>query len=386
MLTILFGVFLISFFLLMLKRKTHLSLHAILLIGLLVRVLFIILSSNLSNFDLDSYRIVGELTQEKINIYPTPAMVRHPYLPVMLYLEAVSLFFGDYSVIFLKSIFSLFDLAIGYLVFKATKNSHLAFLYILNPVSIFTASIHGQFDAIPLLFLLASAMMISKDKIRNFIAGLCLSFAITVKTWPVLFILPFFKKVIFPVNMRSFILAMLLLLSVFLFPIFVVLIYSFIFNSKPLAILYVLKNYQPVYGVYGLSLLTKQVFHLESIADVTRLMRIFLGLFIGFHFLLKNKNIFQQIFYFMIFLLTFSPVFGQQWLSWPIPFFLLAKEKDFGIYTVVVGLYMLANFSLWQGLIKKPFPTYVGVIVWGMIFWLLVKRVPSLLRQRSRRP
>lgn len=374
MLIILLGILLVIFFLFALKHKIRLSLGMILFIGLVLRAIFIIVSFNFTNFDLESYRIIGELTLDKTNIYPAPAMIRYPYLPLMLYVEALSRFFGDYSSIFLKSIFSLFDLGVGYLIFKATKNKHLTLLYVINPVSIFTASVHGQFDAIPLFYLLASAILISKDRVRSLLAGLSLSLAITVKTWPLLFILAFVKKT------RSF----FFLLPIFLIPLLVILIYSLLYRSSPYEIFRVLKNYQPVYGVYGLSLLTKQVFRLESIADVARLIRIFLILFIGFNLFLKIKNIFKQIYYLMIFILTFTPVFGQQWLSWVIPFFLLAKEKDYGIYSAVVGIYMLTNFALWQGLVKEPFPIIMGVIVWVTIFFIFLKRIPSLLDQKLR--
>ncbi|MCS7092822.1 MAG: hypothetical protein NZL96_00075 [Patescibacteria group bacterium] len=69
----------------------------IIFIGGLLRLTVILLSREVSNYDLNSYFRVGQAVIDRVNIYPDIASRHHPYLPLFLYLEGLAyLFFRVY--------------------------------------------------------------------------------------------------------------------------------------------------------------------------------------------------------------------------------------------------------------------------------------------------
>jgi hypothetical protein len=72
---------------------------------------------------------------------------------------------------------------------RAGRASPLApWLYAVHPVSLLVGSVHGQFDAVPLLFLLLAVEALARE--RRDASALALSAAIATKSFPVL-VLPF---------------------------------------------------------------------------------------------------------------------------------------------------------------------------------------------------
>ncbi|MDO8741735.1 MAG: hypothetical protein Q7J11_01155, partial [Candidatus Roizmanbacteria bacterium] len=126
-------------------------------IALFIRLICLYLFRNVTNYDLQSYLQVGELTLKSINIYPDVANLHHPYLPFFLYLEAFAFYFKRFAIdpiIVIKVINVIFDLSILQLVYLlSTKNLKTAFLYAINPVTILITTLHGQFDVIPIFFI-----------------------------------------------------------------------------------------------------------------------------------------------------------------------------------------------------------------------------------------
>ena len=213
----------------------------IVLFALFLRLLSLYFFRNIDNYDLQSYRIVGILTKNHINIYPSPADLRHPYLPFYMYLEAL------FSPLFLKFINTIFDLGILYLVYLVSKKDlKTAFLYAVNPVTILIFTLHGQFDSLPIFFLLLSFRLASKGK--DAFAVLSFSLSILVKTWPLIFILMLLK------NLRK----KHLILFTAIFPILGILIYSHYFNSTPLNIINTIIHYQGLQGIWGFGYLFRR--------------------------------------------------------------------------------------------------------------------------------
>lgn len=140
----------------------------IIFLALFLRLLTIFVSRNIDNYDLQSYLQVGELTLNKTNIYPDIANLRHPYFPAFLYIEAFAYWLGNLEglrrlgiITIIKIIISLFDLVNVYLVYLLSeKNLKKAFFYATNPIPILIFAFHGQFDSIPLFFLLLSLYLI----------------------------------------------------------------------------------------------------------------------------------------------------------------------------------------------------------------------------------
>ncbi len=369
----------------------------ILILGFLIRLTVIILSASITNYDLQSYRLIGELTRQGKNIYPFPGNFHHPYFPVMLYVEALASFFGQYQTIFLKIIFSLFDTGIIFLVYLLTpkipvlrngrgpssslfegvgrrktryqgvKFSNLAFIYAINPISILITSFHGQFDAIPLFFLLLALYFFLRNK-SSTLPYLFLSFAIAIKTWPILFSIPFLRRL---KNAQQFLLATILLIS---FPLLSLLLYSFLFHGNPFIILLTLKAYRPVFGVFGIGFLTKYIFHIQVIKTISQLTYVFLIAFFAYSFLVKKKVAIEELFSQLLFFFILTPVFGIQWLMWLVPFFLILRPQGTWMFFIIATVYLLVSYALWLGLKTESTSLIGGIFVWLSLIFISWQR------------
>lgn len=205
-------------------KKSLLFLIVTILISTLLYGLSIWLFRNQSNFDTQSYQIIGKLTLHGKNIYPDPAISRHPYFPFFLYFEAGSIMLakilGTSPIVIIKSFLTLFHLISVLLIFHLTKQSRLkTFLYAINPISLLVTTFHGQFDIVPLTFLLAGLLAIEKKRYAMTIV--LLSLAVTIKSWPLLFVIPFLKRI-----PKKYWYILLLL------PTFSLLLYSYLFHTS----------------------------------------------------------------------------------------------------------------------------------------------------------
>jgi Gpi18-like mannosyltransferase len=120
------------------------------------------------------------------------------------------------------------------------KNLNTTFLYALNPITIICTNIHGQFDVIPIFFLLLGIYLFNKHK--EALSMSVLSFAIFTKTWPALFIIPLFKKL---KNKLLFSLIVIVSLLSLLF-------HCWFFKTPIMNIIMPIKNYRGVYGYWGI--------------------------------------------------------------------------------------------------------------------------------------
>src|SRR3989339_868355 len=154
----------------------------IIILGLVIRVGVIFLSLNFTNFDLNSYLKVGQLTLQGMNIYPETARVHHPYFPFFLYIEAFAIYLKQlyiHPILFIKTLIIAFDTGIIYLVYLlSNRNLKSTFAYAINPIAILICGFHGQFDSIPLFFLLLAIYLAKKQEL---ISILLLSMAIMFK-------------------------------------------------------------------------------------------------------------------------------------------------------------------------------------------------------------
>src|SRR3989338_1299724 len=117
------------------------------------------------------------------------------YFPFIAYLGMTAIYLKNviHPYIFLKIIFTIFDVAILFpLYYLSKKNLQAVLIYALNPISIITLNIHGQMESIPMFFFLTGLYLFLKSKILASI--LILSFAIYTKPWPLLFVAPLIKK------------------------------------------------------------------------------------------------------------------------------------------------------------------------------------------------
>jgi len=321
----------------------------IFLLALIIRLICLYVFRNVNNYDLQSYLRVGELTLNKVNIYPDVANLHHPYLPFFLYLEAFAFYLKKFTInpiIVVKSIIVIFDLGNLYLVYLLSKkNLKTAFLYAINPVTILITTFHGQFDAIPLFFLLWSLYLISLSRHSRIpschpreggdpvLSILTFSAAVMIKTWPVLLILLFLKRL---KNKKLIFLSLI-------FPILSIIIYVLLFNSSFISILKTIGSYQGLYGIWGagkiFSFITKRILFQKLI--------IFLFLFclIFYSILIKSKSIIKEIFLLLLFFFCFSPNFSIQYFAWIIPFLIIAKPKKYLLLILFITLTLISYYA-----------------------------------------
>lgn len=381
----------------------RLSLKKIIFIAIFIRILVILIFLPVKNFDLLAYERIGELTLHGLNIYPYPANLYHPYFPVILYLEALAQFFGKYHILFLKMIFAVFDVGIVYLIYllnakipilnaqsrnlrvkrmsdeakrgvllRVNSDSSILLFYVFNPISVFITCIQGQFDSLPLFFLLLSLYFLQTKKIP--LSILIFSLAISIKTWPVFFLLPFIRKI----NNKF------LLFLLFIFPLFSLLIYSLVFKSNPITILQTIFWYRAVYGVWGLSLIFKLLNFSASLLLVNRLTIFFTLCFFLFAYLYKRKNIYEEILGSLLFFFIFTPVFGIQWQMWLTPFFLILKIKSKSFY-ILTTLFIGVSYLAWVGINLGWFTNLLSLASWLTIAGLFysIRPISSILKVPS---
>jgi hypothetical protein len=307
----------------------------IFILAILIRLICLYLFRNVTNYDLQSYLQVGELTLKGVNIYPTIANLHHPYLPFFLYVEGVAVYLGQSKIIvitIIKFINIIFDLGILYLVYLLSKkNLRTAFLYAINPITILITTLHGQFDVIPVFFVLLTLYLIKVKK--DFGVVISFSFAILLKTWPVIFLIPIVR------NIRNR--KILFLLA--LFPIVFTLIYCFFYKTNPLEIGKTLISYQGLYGIWGpLILLGKQRIFFQKLLTI-----IFLISFFTYSYVNMEKDIVKNILKLLFFFFVFTTNFSIQYFVWIIPFLILIKPRNYLFLITLMTFYLISLYYVW---------------------------------------
>lgn len=339
----------------------------IFLIALLIRLICLYLFRNVTNYDLQSYLQVGELTLKGINIYPSIANLHHPYLPFFLYVEAAAVWIGQMgTILIIKALIIIFDLGILFLVYLSSKkNLKTAFLYAVNPVTILITTLHGQFDVVPVFFVLLAIYLLKKKKESG--AVLSFSFAILTKTWPILFIIPIARKI---KNRR-------LLILIIVFPVIFSLIYVVLFKSFLLSIIKTLTYYQGLWGIWGIwSLLGKQRILFQKLSTL-----IFLVCFFSYSYFNKNKNLTKEILNLLFFFFVFTTNFSIQYFIWIIPFLILLKPKNYLSLIIFISIYIFSFYYFWLFCVGcKITPHWLAVTqnIIGFILWLSLAKVGYL--------
>lgn len=167
-------------------------------------------------------------------------------MPFFLYIEYFAYIIGKNKLIIsiiIRFVNTFFDIGNIYLIYLLSKSYKKAFLYAINPISILIFCLHGQFDAIPIFFLLLTIYFLQTKK--QFISMIFYSLAILIKTWPILFMFLFLKRL----KNRIYIFLALL------FPVISILVFSILFKNSFINILKTILGYQSVWGVWGWSIL-----------------------------------------------------------------------------------------------------------------------------------
>lgn len=144
----------------------------LLILALAVRWLFLLVFPNPDptgdvRFDVESFRLVGKLLADGKDVYLETN--RHLYLPFHMYVYQFAGYLEDHVKLmnffyWVRWVNIIAGLGILVLIYKGslrlgsslTTAFWLAFLWAVQPVSIFTSVLHGQFDSVPAFFALSS--------------------------------------------------------------------------------------------------------------------------------------------------------------------------------------------------------------------------------------
>jgi hypothetical protein len=330
------------------------------------------ISIPISNFDVKSYSQIGALTLKGTNIYPDPAISRHPYLPLFLYLEAGTLFLSQLirfpQIFILKCFFSLLHLASIYVVYHLSKkNIRTTWIYALNPISLLIIAFHGQFDSIPLFLILSSILLLQKKKYTAVMLHFGLAFAL--KTWPILFIIPFLKRV--PKKYWLW----------FILPPFITVgIYSLAFHTSLFSIARVLAVYQGVGGIWGLGKILS-LMHANKILFFIYKIIFVLGILL-YAIRQKKKLIVEELFEIMFLFFIFTPGFGLQWFLWLIPFFFITRKPYMYVLMTAITICLCISYLTWIPLspITTQMAFFTLFLIWpifGLYYGLFFLFIPK---------
>lgn len=312
------------------------NLFLIFFLGLIIRLVILYIFRNASNFDIESYRIVGKLILDNTNIYPDIARLHHPYLPFYLYIEAAAIFLSQFNIepiIFLKTINIVFDMGVLLLVYKlSNENTKKTLLYAINPVTILISTLHGQFDAIPIFLILLSFYLIKLKK--ELLSVFIFSTAILTKTWPILLIFQIFHFL-----KNKYLIGILIIM-----PIISVILYSFLFKINPFEIIKTNFTYHGLFGIWGITYFFS-FFELNLIFQ--KLVSLFLITIVFLYgYIYKERDIVKGSYIFLLFFFSFTPGFSIQYFSWILPFLILYQPRNWKVIHLLLIITVCLNYII----------------------------------------
>lgn len=221
----------------------------------------------------------------------------------------------------LKIPYLIFDLLLGYFLYKLYNSKKILYLWLFNPISIYLIYILGNFDIIPTFFTVLSFYFLRNKK--QLLAYLSIGIAIALKIYPIIFLpfLFFYDKKNIIKNTKYAIFSLIpLILSILPFI-----------------------NQKSFYNSFIGSGLTQKILEYK-IMNIPVFPILFLVILINYFFS-KSKDKFEiailQIFLIFIGLVKFHP----QWLMWFFPFVLVVFIKNKIINKLFLIFFFILIFS-----------------------------------------
>ncbi|WP_322494806.1 hypothetical protein [Chloroflexus sp.] len=350
-------------------------------------------------YDIESYQIIGDLVLANTDVYTSDrAIFRYPYLPLQMYWSAFALWLSNASGIAFVAIVRVLpviaDVAIvGVLLFATpvlssfAQRFRTAFIYALNPIPVFVAAYHGQFDALPVVLLLIATLWLYTSPT---LSGLALGAGILAKSWPVLG-LP-----VLLVQLHAWRSRILLLVGVLLVPLIGITVYAWLFQADPVRVVQTAMVYNRGIGIWGYS----YAFRLGQ--DITGNKALIHWIIVnGRWFTLgalavvwwiraRHETPIEGVLTILVCFFACTHAFAIQYLVWPVAFALLANGiRWLRCYTLAVYLYMVVAYStliLDATIIKmllQPFGDHL-IIILGLPAWVVcVAWLKAHLQQRT---
>jgi len=322
-------------------------LASIICLSLFIRLVPVFAMAQGANYDIDSFRLVGESLDHGIDIYSNPATQnRHPYLPFQAYWIGFASWIAAISSLKFETVVRLepilADAAITFLIFKFIEKSvgkraalKASALFAVSPISCMVSAYHGQFDSVPILLLLLSAWFVQSSSNR---AGIFVGLAILAKSWPVLAV----PSLVTNIKSRK----LNFVFWIGAIPLLGTVVYSLVLRADFVSIIRTAISYNNGMGVWGYtyilrlfsmtvpSLIQPVAFFFQG----SRFLTLFL-LGITWFVLCRKAKIIPSILTILIAFLVFTHAFSIQYLSWLVPFAILNRDYRW------LNRYTLASFS-----------------------------------------
>lgn len=182
----------------LLKSEKMLSGNGLILVGaaFLVRLVPALILPNGASYEMQVFREAADIFWRGESIYLV--RVAHPYLPLIIYWHVLASWLAEnvglYFVFWVKSINLIVDSLIALTIFLGLSRYQTseiarktAWLYVFNPITILVAAYQGQFDALPLFFVVLAWFFYEQSRVtdQHFMgASWFAGMAILSKTWP----------------------------------------------------------------------------------------------------------------------------------------------------------------------------------------------------------
>ena len=340
--------------------------------------------------DTANYRRVAETLAQGGQLYRDTAGL-YPYPPPWAGVEIGALWLSQHTevpfLVWVELLPILADVGIACLIYRTTSalstpSVWLAATYALNPLSIIVTSMHGQFDALMIFFLMLSYYLF-EVKHQHYLAAASLMVAVAAKSIPII-MLPLFLARLSSTRSK------IVFASITMVPVAIMLLPFLVTDSS--SVVRELFGYRG-FADHGWLAAAVQSFLLWVGHLPTNLVNFSLGLspvaFVLFYFLylaLERSRLARGLESSLAFSITtvflgfyvFYPGLSTQYLVWVLPFMILSAPRAAVGYTVLAVNATLAFYSFrWPEIIYRaevpvaPETTLRALYIFGTAAWWL---------------
>ncbi|MDQ6673196.1 MAG: glycosyltransferase 87 family protein [Chloroflexota bacterium] len=316
------------------------------LLCVIVRLLPAIVFPYAATYDITSYNLVANAVLGGRDVYTAAELVSrdqggsYPYLPGWDVVVAVAkLASANDQMLFTKFVKIpgiLADAAIV-LFLHHFAGPQMALNHVLSPISILVTAYHGQFDALPLLTVVAASTMSYPTT-----SGVMLGLGIWIKTWPAVFIITVFHRFGLRSGMKAAVMA-LTVAAVCAGAVGMITHASVAEVFARVAGYNSTTDWRPVGLLRGYG----ERLGMRSVAPLMDSWKWFaaLGTVIGYTFLARRGETERATLGLVLLLLVLLPGGSIQYVSWIGPVALLAKQSDwFRRWTLLTLPYLVAAY------------------------------------------
>ncbi len=308
-----------------------------------------------ADYDIESFRMVTDALLGRQEVYAA-SLGRHPYLPFQMFIMGgmalLSRLTGLPYVVAIKLPAIAADVALtGFIYYTLTRQGArretavtLALLYALNPVSLVVSAYHGQFEAVTLLLLVVSWLLWHFGR-RAHGSAVILGLAILNKTWPII-LLP--VMLLRGRNNRSRLIYGVLAVGV---PVLATGLYLLATSAAPQTMLGRALTHRGVPGYWGpsavLAPLGRSVPTAQALFDALVAIRnwLLVAAVLLALWRTRHQSALVAMLAVIVSVMAVTVGFGNQWLLWPLPFALLARqERAARWYSLTAALMMVTHF------------------------------------------